>query len=114
MSHLRDKVPQESELLRCIVEVLEAKGGSASIREIEEGVISRLNIPTRVCKLPHDPRMDGRTELQYRLAWARTNLKNYGVLRNPKRGLWQLTAKRLPEGLSGRELKRLLMRHYGD
>lgn len=40
MSHLRDKVPQESELLRCIVEVLEAKGGSASIREIEEGVIS--------------------------------------------------------------------------
>lgn len=31
------------------------------------------------------------TELEYRLAWARTYLKHYGLIDNPKRGMWTLT-----------------------
>jgi restriction system protein len=33
------------------------------------------------------------TELQYRLAWARTYLKAYGMIDNSRRGVWVLTAK---------------------
>ena len=32
------------------------------------------------------------TEVEYRLAWARTWLKKYGVLENSARGVWALTA----------------------
>jgi len=33
------------------------------------------------------------TEVGYRLAWARTYLKKYGLLENSARGVWALTAK---------------------
>jgi restriction system protein len=32
-----------------------------------------------------------RTELEYRLAWARTHLKNLGLITNSGRGVWSLT-----------------------
>ena len=35
----------------------------------------------------------GQTVVEYRLAWARTYLKKYGVLENSARGVWALTAK---------------------
>lgn len=38
------------------------------------------------------------TKLEYRLAWARNYLKNYGLFENSTRGVWALTAK-------GRETK---------
>jgi restriction system protein len=34
-----------------------------------------------------------RTELEYRLAWARTHLKMAGVIENSTRGVWSLTEK---------------------
>ncbi|WRH64976.1 MAG: restriction endonuclease [Planktothrix sp. GU0601_MAG3] len=33
------------------------------------------------------------TEIAYRLAWARTNLRIYGALENVRRGVWSLTEK---------------------
>ena len=33
------------------------------------------------------------TEVEYRLMWARTCLKNYGAVENSKQGVWVLTAK---------------------
>ena len=33
------------------------------------------------------------TEVEYRLAWARTYLKNYGAIENSKQRVWALTAK---------------------
>lgn len=32
----------------------------------------------------------GRGELEYQLAWARTYLKNYGVIKSIKRGMWEV------------------------
>src|SRR5206468_1750178 len=40
-----------------------------------------------------DPETSNQTEVQYRLAWARTYLKKYGFLKSPQRGLWSLTKK---------------------
>lgn len=33
-----------------------------------------------------------RSEIEYRLAWARTYLKGIGALDNPERGVWVTTA----------------------
>ena len=33
------------------------------------------------------------TEIEYRLMWARTDLKNYGAILNSKQGVWALTTK---------------------
>ena len=37
------------------------------------------------------------TEIDYRLAWAKTKLKKYGILENPSRGIWTLTDLNLNE-----------------
>lgn len=39
----------------------------------------------------HDPEKGSRTEVEYRLAWARTYLKKDGVIENSTRGVWALT-----------------------
>ena len=41
----------------------------------------------------HDPENSTNTEVWYRLAWARTYLKKFGLVENSKRGVWSLTAK---------------------
>jgi restriction system protein len=40
----------------------------------------------------HDPENSNETELEYRLAWARTYLKNYGLLERSGRGAWAIRA----------------------
>jgi restriction system protein len=41
----------------------------------------------------HDPDTGYHTEVEYRLAWARTYVKKYGLLDNSTRGVWSLTKK---------------------
>jgi restriction system protein len=68
-------------------------GGSASIPELVERVIQILSPTPEVVQQPHGE--TGHTELEYRLAWARTYLKSFGLITNSDRGVWALT----PEGL---------------
>ena len=51
------------------------------------------NLPDDVLSQLHDPEKSNQTEVAYRLAWARTYLKKYGLLENSTRGVWALTAK---------------------
>ena len=61
----------------------------ASIAELETAVIDRENISPEVQSVLHG---DGpTTEIQYRLAWARTYLKGMGLLTNSQRGVWSVT-----------------------
>lgn len=41
----------------------------------------------------HDPDKSSQTEVGYRLAWARTYLRKYGLLENSSWGVWSLTEK---------------------
>jgi len=50
------------------------------------------NIPDEIMEIPHGDTDGGRSEVEYRLAWARTYLKKYGVLENSARGVWALTS----------------------
>lgn len=68
-----------------------ALGGSASIAELDTAVIDRENLSPEVQSVLHG---DGpMTEVQYRLAWARTYLKGMGLLTNSQRGVWSVTEK---------------------
>lgn len=72
-----------------IVHSLRARGGSATIDELEEAVASATNLSEEQRAQLHG---DGpRTEFSYRLAWARTYLKKGGALDNSERGVWHLT-----------------------
>jgi len=87
------KMPTFDELMNPMLEALFAMGGSASIDEIYEKVLELEKIPESVSSVPHDPEKSNTSEVMYRLAWARTYLKKYGVLENSTRGVWSLTAK---------------------
>ncbi len=83
-----------------LITALRQLGGSGSIDEIYEKVIEIEQIPEDVLEKLHDPDKSNLTEVGYRLAWARTYLKKYGVLDNSKRGVWSLTTK-------GRDTKKI-------
>lgn len=97
-----NKIPHRNELLKPTVEAIEALGGSGSIDEIVEKVIALLEIPDELVAQPYITKRgneDGRTQLEYELAWARTTLKQLEVLDNSSRGVWSLTGKKLDKNL---------------
>ena len=65
-------------------------GGSGSNEEIYNRVVAITNLTNDVLDAMHNFTM---TEVEYRLAWARTYLKNYGAIENSKHRVWSLTAK---------------------
>lgn len=92
------KLPHRHELMRPTVEAIQALGGSGTVEEIVERVISLLGIPDELASQPHVSKrgaQDARTQLEYDLAWARTYLKQLGILENSVRGVWALTGKDL-------------------
>jgi restriction system protein len=86
-------VPKFQELMNPLLKALRSLGGSGSINEIYDKVVELERLPEKVLAIPHDPERSTRTEIEYRLAWARTWLKKYGLVENSSRGVWALTAK---------------------
>jgi len=84
------KVPTFDQLMNPLITALRALGGSGSIDEIYERVIQNLKLSEDILSVLHDPEASNQTEVYYRLAWARTYLKKYGVLTNSTRGIWAL------------------------
>lgn len=89
-----DQMPKYHELMNPLLASLHELGGSASIEEISSAVASYLDLPEDVLSIPHDPERSSQTELEYRLAWARTYLKKYGVLDNSERGVWVIVPEK--------------------
>lgn len=83
-------LPKYYDLFNPVLHALRALGGSASIAELEDKVTQALRLSEDDISQPH---AGGGTELHYRLAWARTYLKKYGLLDNSERGIWLLTAQ---------------------
>ncbi len=72
------------------VKVLRDLGGSGSIEEMNEAVVKWRGLTEEQQAVPH-PR-GNRSEIEYRLAWARTLVKNLGLITNSQRGVWALTS----------------------
>lgn len=87
----KDDVPGYDKLLNPTLTALHRLGGSASIQELVDEMTSAVDLPGDVFEVPHGN--TGRTEFEYRAAWARTYLKNAGLVENSERGVWSLTPK---------------------
>ena len=85
------KSPTQLELVEPVFTILVGLGGSATIDEIRDNVIKKLNLSDDVVDEPHKGTASQQTELEYQLAWARTRLKNLGAIINSKRGVWMIT-----------------------
>jgi len=85
-------LPTFDELFNPLIRALRALGGSGSIQELYDKAIELERLPEAVLSQPHNENSD-LTEVAYRLAWARSYLKKFGLLENSKRGVWSLTAQ---------------------
>lgn len=106
------KMPTFDQLILPTLKALESLGGSGSIEEIANTVILDLKLPDAVTSQPHNPDKPSQTEVEYRLAWARTYLKKYGLIDNSDRGVWALTPQYKP-GLDV-DVKRLVQTVRAD
>ena len=69
------QVPTFDQMMVPLFTALRELEGSASIAEIDDKVGELLELPEEVLEHPHTPEKNKQTEFQYRLAWARTYLK---------------------------------------
>jgi restriction system protein len=102
---MRKAVPKFDELIDPTLQALKRLGGSGSIDEIVLEIVKLLGLPPESAEIPHGN--SGRTELEYRSAWARTYLRNAGFIENSERGVWALTPKGTQtSSVDGRQIAR--------
>lgn len=89
MTQAKVHIPAYSELLWPTLRAVRELGNSAKLDEIDERVVEIEGFSDAQVSILHK---DGpRSEIEYRLAWARTYLKGIGALDNPARGTWITT-----------------------
>jgi restriction system protein len=104
-------VPTFDELMSPTVAALKRLGGSASIDELVPEIVKILDLPADVAEVPHGS--TGRTELEYRSAWARTYLRRVGLIENSERGIWALTpAGSQSTNIDGRKIAREVAKQF--
>lgn len=89
----KNKIPSVSSLYKPTLQALVELGGSGHIDEINEKVYDIADLSDEVLSVPHG--LDGRSKVDYRLAWVRTRLKLAGLIENSSRGVWSLTSSEL-------------------
>lgn len=89
MTHAPRNLPKYNDFHWPTVMALREIGESGSNDEIAETVIRLMGFSEEDQAILHG---DGpQTEIEYRLAWARTYLKGMGLATNSKQGIWSLT-----------------------
>ncbi len=84
------KIPRYADLLWPTMEAMKSLGGSGSISEILEQVLSDLKLPDSILEIP--PESFGyRSKFESNLAWSRTYLKKAGMIDISSRGVWIIT-----------------------
>jgi len=108
---MKKSIPTFDELMVPTLQALKQLGGSASIDELVPEIVRLLGLPQDVADLPHGS--TGRTELEYRSAWARTYLRKAGLIENSERGIWALTpAGSQSESVDGRKIARDVAKQF--
>ena len=82
-------VPNYAILIEATFAALKNLGGSRKNNEINDKVAEVLELPDSVLSVPH-LNSSSMSEVNYRCAWARTLLKNYGALENSARSVWSI------------------------
>lgn len=84
------KVPSYDQLFSPVLRALAQLGGSGTIAEINEKVYEICAFSDDIMEVSHSQN-GSQSEIDYRLAWARTYLKKFGIIKNSSRGIWNLT-----------------------
>lgn len=80
--------PSNNMLEDAVLEYLKMLNGTATTEQINQKVIEILELPEEIVQLEDESGLG--TKLNYRLRWARTNLKSKGKIQNVTRGTWTL------------------------
>lgn len=83
-------LPNISTLQQSILSALRDLGAAASNEQLKQIVVETLGITPERLAVLHDPSRGSRSELEYRMAWARTKLKALGLIENVDHKLWRL------------------------
>jgi restriction system protein len=82
------EIPTQADLHYPIIAALRLLGGTAPIAKIDEAVIIAERLTDEQLRLKT---LSGVPKITGRIAWARTDLKNAGLLQNDGKGTWRLT-----------------------
>ena len=83
-------VPNYSQLIEVTYLALKELGGSGKNNEINEKAAQLMDLSDEILSIPHLGNTN-LSEVNYRLAWARTLLKNHGAIENSARSVWSIT-----------------------
>ena len=87
---MTEKWPTSAELTEAFLRVLSRSGGSATVTELDLGVIEEIKLSTTLLEVK---RSGNRGEIQYRLAWVRTKAKQNGLVTREVDRNWKITDK---------------------
>lgn len=84
----RSYFPSNNMLEESVLESLKVLNGTATTEQINQKITEILELPEEIVQLEDESGLG--TKLNYRLRWARTNLKSKGKMKNVTRGTWTL------------------------
>ena len=90
VNEYNDGIPGYEQMMKPILAALVELGGKGTVAEIDRKASELMNLPEDILKIMHKGSAT-RSEVAYRMAWARTYLKSYGLIENKKRGFWSVT-----------------------
>jgi restriction system protein len=85
------ETPKYYEFMNPILQALRDGWGTLTNDEIVDAVVTRMQLPDEV--LERKQRGHNVSEAEYRIAWAKSYLKQAGYLTQSERGVWALTPK---------------------
>jgi len=80
-------LPANADLIPIVVAALKTIGGTGTNDQIRAEVIKAMGLTPEVVNKIHS---GSRTELEYKLAWARTLAKQKGLIANAGRMTWKV------------------------
>ena len=104
----KDTVPPQKEFYNPILQALRHLGGSGTNEEIKAEVVEIMHLTdTQLKVLIHSGTNSRKTLVASHLSWARSALRQHGLLENPRRSVWALTAEgRNTEQVDPRDVQR--------
>lgn len=100
-------VPRFDRLFNPTLRALHNLGGSASIDELVDEVARILDLSD--ADLAERIKGGTRSRFDYRLTWARSYLKIFGLIENSERGIWSLSSRgKVTEQVDPAEVKRFV------
>ena len=84
------KVPSFDEMMWPTLQALRDSNGSSTNQDLLVKVVQIMNLSEEIQSLPHGE--GPRTEIEYRLLWARSYLRKVGAMDTSKRSVWFITS----------------------